>query len=131
MQGWLRFYFGCQRFEMSRICSKLVESRRILSCCRTINFSTNHPDLGIYLNSVSNVNFNRSQAENVQLPPVPPSMPLEALLTANNISDSVSDDIDGGTGDRVVNPPGLAERLSESGPFSQKSANPIWETFII
>ena len=36
--------------------------------------------------------------KNIQLQPVPPSMPLEALLITDNLTDSDFDGIDGATG---------------------------------
>ena len=36
--------------------------------------------------------------KNIKLQPVPPSMSLEALLIPDNLTDSDSDGIDGGTG---------------------------------
>ena len=36
--------------------------------------------------------------KNIKLQPVPPPMPLEALLIPENLADSDSDSIDGGTG---------------------------------
>ena len=38
------------------------------------------------------------QKKNIKLQPVPPSMPLEALLISENLTDSDSDGIGGGTG---------------------------------
>ena len=40
--------------------------------------------------------------KNIKLQPVPPSMSLEALFTPDNLTDSASDGIDGGTGCNLI-----------------------------